>query len=188
VGQDRVQRIWRREGLNVPKKQRPRGRLWLRDGTCVRLRAERANHVWSYDFVHHATHDGRSSATAIPGGRIHWRSIGHHGRPQTEQHGRHRDPSRRDAEPRHPGNVSSACLPIAPVAICGGSNQFRLLLASLAYVLMERLRTIGLAAPNSRVLKSGFCAVVCSRSAPSSFGAALRYRITMAERRPRARR
>jgi len=60
VGKDRVQRIWRREGLKVPKKQRPRGRLWLDDGACVRLRAERANHVWSYDFVHHATHDGRT--------------------------------------------------------------------------------------------------------------------------------
>jgi transposase InsO family protein len=60
VGKDRVQRIWRREGLKVPKKQRPRGRLWLNDGSCVRLRAEHANHVWSYDFVHHATHDGRS--------------------------------------------------------------------------------------------------------------------------------
>lgn len=60
VGKDRVQRIWRREGLKVPKKQRPRGRLWLNDGSCVRLRAEHADHVWSYDFVHHATHDGRS--------------------------------------------------------------------------------------------------------------------------------
>ena len=60
VGKDRVQRIWRREGLKVPKKQRPRGRLWLNEGSCVRLRAERANHVWSYDFVHHATHEGRS--------------------------------------------------------------------------------------------------------------------------------
>ena len=60
VGKDRVQRIWRREGLKVPKKQRPRGRLWLNDGSCVRLRPERAHHVWSYDFVHHATHDGRS--------------------------------------------------------------------------------------------------------------------------------
>jgi HTH-like domain len=29
VGKDRVQRIWRREGLKVPQKQRPRGRLWL---------------------------------------------------------------------------------------------------------------------------------------------------------------
>ena len=47
VGKDRVQRIWRREGLKVPQKQRPRGRLWLNDGSCVRLRPERANHVWS---------------------------------------------------------------------------------------------------------------------------------------------
>ena len=60
VGKDRVQRIWRREGLKVPKKQRPGGRLWLNDGSCVRLRAQHANHVWSYDFVHHVTHDGRS--------------------------------------------------------------------------------------------------------------------------------
>jgi len=51
VGCDRVQRIWRREGLKVPKKQRPRGRLWLNDGSCIRLRPERRNHVWSYDFV-----------------------------------------------------------------------------------------------------------------------------------------
>jgi transposase InsO family protein len=60
VGKDRVQRIWRREGLKVPKKQKPRGRLWLNDGSCVRLRAERPNHVWSYDFVSARTHDGRS--------------------------------------------------------------------------------------------------------------------------------
>jgi len=60
VGKDRVQRIWRREGLKVPKKQKPRGRLWLNDGSCVRLRPTHPHHVWSYDFVHHATHDGRS--------------------------------------------------------------------------------------------------------------------------------
>jgi len=59
VGKDRVQRIWRREGLKVPRKQRPRRRLWLNDGSCVRLRPERANHVWSYDFVSGSTHDGR---------------------------------------------------------------------------------------------------------------------------------
>ncbi len=59
VGKDRVERIWRREGLKVPLKQKPRGRLWLNDGSCVRLRPERANHVWSYDFVSAATHDGR---------------------------------------------------------------------------------------------------------------------------------
>jgi len=60
IGKDRVQRIWRREGLKVPKKQRPRGRLWLNDGSCVRLRPERPRHVWSYDFVSAQTHDGRS--------------------------------------------------------------------------------------------------------------------------------
>jgi len=55
----RVQRIWRREGLKVPHKQPKRGRLWLNDGSCVRLCAERANHVWSYDFVEDRTHDGK---------------------------------------------------------------------------------------------------------------------------------
>jgi transposase InsO family protein len=60
VGKGRVQCIWRREGLKVPAKQRPRGRLWLEDGSCVRLRPERANHVWSYDFVSAMTHDGRT--------------------------------------------------------------------------------------------------------------------------------
>src|ERR1022692_4420525 len=60
VGKDRVQRIWRREGLKVPQKQKPRGRLWLNDGSCVRLRPARANHVWTYDFVSALTHDGRT--------------------------------------------------------------------------------------------------------------------------------
>jgi putative transposase len=60
VGTDRVQRIWRREGLKVPQKQRARGRLWRNDGSCVRLRPEHANHVWSYDFVSAMTHDGRT--------------------------------------------------------------------------------------------------------------------------------
>ena len=59
VGCDRVQRIWRREGLKVPKKQKPRGRLWLNDGSCIRLRPQHRNHVWSYDFVEAQTHDGR---------------------------------------------------------------------------------------------------------------------------------
>jgi putative transposase len=60
VGKDRVQRIWRREGLKVPAKQHPRARLWLNDGSCIRLRPERPNHVWSYDFVSGMTHDGRT--------------------------------------------------------------------------------------------------------------------------------
>ena len=59
VNHKRVERIWRREGLKVPKKQPKRGRLWLADGSCIRRRAEHRNHVWSYDFVFDRTHDGR---------------------------------------------------------------------------------------------------------------------------------
>ena len=59
VNDKRVERIWRREGLKVPAKQPKRGRLWLAGGSCVRLRAEHPNHVWSYDFVEDRTHDGR---------------------------------------------------------------------------------------------------------------------------------
>ena len=59
VNDKRVERIWRREGLKVPKKQPKRGRLWLTDGSCVRLRPQHRNHVWSYDFVEDRTHDGR---------------------------------------------------------------------------------------------------------------------------------
>jgi len=59
VNHKRVERIWREEGLRVPCKQPKRGRLWLNDGSCLRLRPEHRNHVWSYDFVHDRTHDGR---------------------------------------------------------------------------------------------------------------------------------
>ena len=55
----RVERIWRREGLKVPAKQPKKGRLWLADGSCIRLRPEHRNHVWSYNFVEDRTHDGR---------------------------------------------------------------------------------------------------------------------------------
>ena len=60
VNHKRVERIWRREGLKVPSKQRKRGRLWLNDGSCIRLRPEHPNHVWSYDFVADRTHDGKA--------------------------------------------------------------------------------------------------------------------------------
>jgi transposase InsO family protein len=59
VNHKRVERIWRQEGLKVPKKQPKRGRLWLNDGSCVRQRAEYPNHLWSYDFAFERTHDGR---------------------------------------------------------------------------------------------------------------------------------
>ena len=60
VNYKRVERIWRREGLRVPQKQPKRGRLWLNDGSCVRLRPCSPNHVWAYDFVQARTHDGRA--------------------------------------------------------------------------------------------------------------------------------
>ena len=60
VNHKRVERIWRQEGLKVPKKQPKRGRLWLNDGSCIRLRPEHKDHVWSYDFVTARTADGRA--------------------------------------------------------------------------------------------------------------------------------
>ena len=59
VNHKRVARIWREEGLKVPQKQPKRRRLWLNDGSCVRLRAEHANHVWSYDFVEDRLSNGK---------------------------------------------------------------------------------------------------------------------------------
>jgi len=58
VNHKRVERIWRKEGLKVPKKQPKRGRLWLNDGSCIRLRPEHKDHVWSYDFMIDRTADG----------------------------------------------------------------------------------------------------------------------------------
>jgi len=60
VNHKRVERIWRMEGLKVPAKQPRRRRLWLNDGSCVRLRPEHKDHVWSYDFVMARTTDGRA--------------------------------------------------------------------------------------------------------------------------------
>ena len=59
VNAKRVQRIWRREGLKVPRRQPKRGRLWLNDGSCIRLRPCWPGHVWAYDFVQDRTSDGR---------------------------------------------------------------------------------------------------------------------------------
>ena len=60
VNHKRVERIWRKEGLKVPKKQPKRSRLWLNDGSCIRLRPEHKDHVWSYDFMIDRTADGRA--------------------------------------------------------------------------------------------------------------------------------
>jgi putative transposase len=76
VNHKTIERIWRREGLKVPQKQPKRARIWMNNGSCVRLRAEYPNHVWSYalpgrrllanaerDFVQDRTHDGRTNRT-----------------------------------------------------------------------------------------------------------------------------
>lgn len=59
VNDKRVERLWWREGLKVPPRQPKKGRLWLNDGSCIRLRSEYRDHVWSFDFVHCRTDDGK---------------------------------------------------------------------------------------------------------------------------------
>ena len=59
VNHKRVERLWRREGLKVPSRQPRRRRLWLNDGSCIRLRPAHRDHGWSYDFVACRTSDGR---------------------------------------------------------------------------------------------------------------------------------
>ena len=66
INHKRVERIWREEGLKVPQKQPKRRRLWLNDGSCIRLRPEHKNHVWSYDFVEDRLTNGR---------RVRWLNI-----------------------------------------------------------------------------------------------------------------
>lgn len=60
VNHKKIERIWRKEGLKVPQKQPKKRRLWLNDGSCIRLRPEHKDHIWSYDFVMARTSDGRS--------------------------------------------------------------------------------------------------------------------------------
>ena len=60
VNHKRVERIWQREGLKVPPRQPKRARLWLNDGSCIRLRATHPNHAWSHDFVMDRTHNGKA--------------------------------------------------------------------------------------------------------------------------------
>ena len=64
VNHKRVQRLWRREGLKVPSRQPKRRRLWLNDGSCIRLRPRAKDHVWSYDFVSCRTRGGSRLSAA----------------------------------------------------------------------------------------------------------------------------
>jgi putative transposase len=66
VNRKRVYRLWRREGLKVPQKQRKRRYLGHSANGCARHRAEHKDHVWAWDFIHDQTHDGR---------RLKWLSI-----------------------------------------------------------------------------------------------------------------
>ena len=59
INHKRVEWIWREEGLKLPKKQVKKRRVWMNDGSCVRLRPEYRNHVWSYDFVEDKTYNGK---------------------------------------------------------------------------------------------------------------------------------
>ena len=59
VNHKRVERIWREQGLKVAKRQKKRRRLWLNDGSCIRLRPEYKDHVWSYDIIEDKTHNGK---------------------------------------------------------------------------------------------------------------------------------
>ena len=62
VNRKRVHRLWRQEQMQIPGKQHRRRRLTLggSQNSCVRQRAVRRNHVWSYDFVADRTEDGRA--------------------------------------------------------------------------------------------------------------------------------
>lgn len=66
INHKRVERIWREEGLKLPKKQTKKRRFWLKDGSCVRLRADHKNHVWSYDFLEDKT---------VTGQKLRWLNI-----------------------------------------------------------------------------------------------------------------
>ena len=59
VNHKRVERIWQQEGLKVPRRQPKRRRLWLTEGSCLRLRPMHRNHVWAYDLMAARAHDGR---------------------------------------------------------------------------------------------------------------------------------
>ena len=59
VNRKRVYRLWRQEGLKVPQKQHKKRRLGHSGNSCVRRKAEHKDHVWTWDFIHDRTTDGR---------------------------------------------------------------------------------------------------------------------------------
>ena len=71
VNDKRALRLWRREGLKVPEKQPKRGRLWLNDGSCIRLRAELLNGEIFYTL--------KEAQVLIESWRCHYNAIRPHG-------------------------------------------------------------------------------------------------------------
>jgi len=100
---DRVQRIWRREGLKVLRKQRPRGRLWLNDGYCIGLRPQHRDHVRSYDFVEAQIHDGRKLRLMTLISTISSENVWRSGRPVESTAAVHRNDGRRHDHQRRTG-------------------------------------------------------------------------------------
>ena len=82
VNHKRVERIWRKEGLKVSDKQPKRGRLWLNDSSCIRLRPEYKDHVWSYDFMIARTAAG---LVVFYEAQTWWAIVGSNHRPQSYQ-------------------------------------------------------------------------------------------------------
>jgi putative transposase len=60
INRKRTQRLWREEGLRVPAKRRKRRRRGESTVPGDRLRAERPDHVWAFDFQFDVTADGRA--------------------------------------------------------------------------------------------------------------------------------
>jgi putative transposase len=65
VNHKRTQRPWREEGLRVPQKRRKRQRVGESTVPGDRLRAERPDHVWAFDFQFDVTEDGRAMKPAL---------------------------------------------------------------------------------------------------------------------------
>lgn len=62
----RVYRLWRQEGFKVPRKKRKRRSLGVSANACHCRRAERKDHVWTWDFVFDRT---------TRGGALKWLSV-----------------------------------------------------------------------------------------------------------------
>ena len=87
VNDKRVERIWRREGLKVPRKQPKRGRLWLADGSCIRLRASPAPQSrLVLRFCRGPDPRWTEISHAQCDRRVHPRMSGDPGRPQAQGH------------------------------------------------------------------------------------------------------